>query len=234
MNSVSIKQISKSYPGVNALDNISFQLKKGEIAGLVGENGAGKTTCLRIMAGLMVPNGGTVRILGEKLYPTPEKIRKHIGYLPEGNPLPEELRINEYLSYAASIKGIKSNLVKKEKENMLALLGLKDVESRFIGDLSSGYRQRVGLAAAFLGWPQLILLDEPTRGLDPIQIESLSNIIGKASRRSTLLVSTHGLDQLERIAQRFIFLKSGKIIHDGTLPPDETSLRQFFLKKVGK
>jgi gliding motility-associated transport system ATP-binding protein len=224
-----VKTLEKIYPGTKALDQVSFSIKKGEIVGLVGENGAGKSTCLKIIIGLLKPNKGKVKINGENLFPFPEKKRKNIGYLPEGNPLPDNLRVIEYLDFQGKIKGLKKEKRKLQIKELLKITQLEDKKYHFINVLSSGYKQRVGLCAAFLGYPHIILLDEPTRGLDPHQIIILREIIKKISKNSAVLISTHGLDELEKISSRFLFLKKGKLIHDGPLPDKNSSLLEFFL-----
>ncbi len=224
-----VEGLEKRYPGVRALAGVGFRLRKGEITGLVGANGAGKSTCLKIMTGLMTPTAGRVLIKDVSLFPDPERRRGAMGYLPEGNPLPMDHRVTEYLDFMAALKPRHKRPRRELRDEMLETMGLTDVSRRFIGTLSSGYRQRVGLAAAFMGWPPLIFLDEPSRGLDPYQIEMLSELIRKASRQSAVLVSSHGLDELERIASRFLLLRLGELVHDGPLPEGVSTLREFFL-----
>ncbi|MBU1238323.1 ABC transporter ATP-binding protein [Myxococcota bacterium] len=226
-----VESLEKWYPGIRALSDVSFSLNPGEITGLVGANGAGKSTCIKIMTGLMTPSAGKVLVKGVSLFPNPEYRRRKIGYLPEGNPLPLSHRVIEYLDFMVSLKPIVKKSRREMRDEMLEVMGITDVSKRFIGTLSSGYRQRVGLAATFMGWPPLILLDEPSRGLDPYQIEMLSELIKKASHRSAVLVSSHGLDQLERIAGRFLLLREGILIHDGPLPESMGTLREFFLER---
>ncbi|MBN2723595.1 MAG: ABC transporter ATP-binding protein [Deltaproteobacteria bacterium] len=223
-------EISKVFGKVQALHQCSFKIYSGEITGLIGENGAGKTTCLRIISGTLIPTSGNVQFGNSLMYPEPRHQREKIGYLPEGNPLPQDLRVTEYLKFQKSMKSLSSS----DLEEVIHLMELGNVLKKFIGDLSTGFRQRVGLGCAFMGWPRLIILDEPSRGLDPIQREGLRKIIKTASGRSAVIVSTHGLDELERITSRFIFLKNGHLIHDGETPDAEISLLDYFLSIKGK
>lgn len=220
---LSADKIVKKYGSVKALDNVSIELKSGKITGLIGENGAGKTTLIRILAGVMQPDDGVVDLLGKNMYPNPEVCRKNIGYLPEGNPLPGHLRVSEFISFMASMKNASDDNVNE----ILGLMDLETVRNKFISTLSSGFKQRTGLAATFLGWPQVIILDEPSRGLDPVQTDSLREIIRAASEKSCILISSHGLDELERITEDFLYIKDGRIIFSGNLP-EKISLVDFF------
>lgn len=225
---LSAEKLVKNYGSLKALDQVSIALEIGKITGLIGENGAGKTTLIRILAGVMQPDGGTVKLNGQFMYPHPERCRRNIGYLPEGNPLPGNLRVFEYIDFMASMKQVDD----ENKNEIINLMDLDKVRNKFISTLSSGFRQRTGLAATFLGRPPVIILDEPSRGLDPLQIDTLRDIIRRASEKSCILISSHGLDELERITGEFIYIKEGKTIFSGNLP-DNTTLMNFFHNQIG-
>ncbi|MGM0595402.1 MAG: ABC transporter ATP-binding protein [Myxococcota bacterium] len=227
---VVLDKIDKSFNRNQVLSKLSFKIKKHQITGLIGKNGAGKTTCIKIISGLLAPDSGSVTVLDKRLYPHNHQLKKEIGYLPENNPLPDHMRVNHYLEFRASLKKLKKVQKKNAIEEVIEILELDSVYKTFIGNLSTGYRQRTGLAAVFLGWPRLLILDEPVRGLDPVQIISLRKILLKAAEKCTLIISSHGLDELERITERFIFLQNGKIEHDGSLPQG-LSLREYFLQR---
>jgi len=228
-NLLDIKNLGKIYDkqARAAVDSLDFKLNKGEIVGLLGLNGAGKTTCIKMIAGLIYPTSGKIKFWGKDISEFPNKARRHIGYLPEGNPLWEDATPKEYLFLRASLLNLSSK--NKQIEEITELTEINEVMNIPIAELSSGYRQRVGLSATFLGWPELLLLDEPARGLDPIQIESLNFLIKEASKKSTILISSHVLDELERTASRFIILKQGKLISDQKIS-ETISLREYFLK----
>ncbi|MBU1219373.1 ABC transporter ATP-binding protein [Myxococcota bacterium] len=220
---LSAEKIVKKYGAVKALNNVSIELKSGKITGLIGENGAGKTTLIRILSGVMQPDEGVVRLTGKSMYPNPEVCRNNIGYLPEGNPLPGHLRVSEFISFMASMK----NATNDNINEIINLMDLEIVKNKFISTLSSGFKQRTGLAGTFLGWPPVIILDEPSRGLDPVQTDSLREIIRTAAKKSCILISSHGLDELERITEDFLYIKDGRIIFSGNLP-ENTTLVDFF------
>jgi ABC-2 type transport system ATP-binding protein len=199
---VVLDKINKSFNRNQVLSKLSFQIKENQITGLIGKNGAGKSTCMKIISGLLAP---------------------------DYNPLPDQMRVKHYLEFRGSLKQLRKKPRKNAIDEVVQLLKLDSVYNSFIGNLSTGYRQRTGLAAVFLGWPRLLILDEPVRGLDPVQIISLRKIILEAAKKSTLIISSHGLDELERITERFIFLQNGKIEHDGSLPAGQ-SLREYFLQ----
>ncbi|MDA3865002.1 MAG: ABC transporter ATP-binding protein [Deltaproteobacteria bacterium] len=226
---VVLDKINKSFNRNQVLSKLSFQIKENQITGLIGKNGAGKSTCMKIISGLLAPDSGSVIVLDKSLYPHNHLVKKEIGYLPENNPLPDQMRVKHYLEFRGSLKQLRKKPRKNAIDEVVQLLKLDSVYNSFIGNLSTGYRQRTGLAAVFLGWPRLLILDEPVRGLDPVQIISLRKIILEAAKKCTLIISSHGLDELERITERFIFLQNGKIEHDGSLPAGQ-SLREYFLQ----
>ncbi|MBU1070597.1 ABC transporter ATP-binding protein [Myxococcota bacterium] len=228
MKLVDLQGVSLSYGRIQALDRVSFQLESGETLGLLGENGAGKTTCLRILAGLLLPDQGRVRISGRDLYPEPQRMARRLGFMPTG--LPPDQRVVETLDFRARLCGFSGRRRSAEVERLVTLCQAGDFARRFNGTLSTGMRQRVALAWALCGEPDLILLDEPSFGLDPRQQMSLREIIAAAAQKSAVIVSSHGLDELARIAGRFLVLHHGLVLHDGPAPGP---LLEFFLDLTG-
>ncbi|PKN27527.1 MAG: ABC transporter ATP-binding protein [Deltaproteobacteria bacterium HGW-Deltaproteobacteria-22] len=229
MKLVDLQEVSLSYGRIQALDRVSFQLESGETLGLLGENGAGKTTCLRILAGLLLPDQGRVRISGRDLYPEPQRMARRLGFMPTG--LPPDQRVVETLDFRARLCGFSGRRRTTEVERLVTLCQAGDFARRFNGTLSTGMRQRVALAWALCGEPDLILLDEPSFGLDPRQQMSLREIIAAAAEKSAVIVSSHGLDELARIAGRFLVLHHGRVLHDGPAPGP---LLEFFLDLTGE
>jgi ABC-2 type transport system ATP-binding protein len=225
MKLVELEEVSLHYGPILALDRVSFQLEAGETLGLLGENGAGKTTCLRILAGLLLPDTGRVRCSGRDLYPGPQRLARHIGFMPTG--LVPDQRVVETLDFRARLCGFSGPTRAAEVERLVDLCQVGEFARRFNGTLSTGMRQRVALAWALCGEPDLILLDEPSFGLDPRQQLTLRGIISDAARKSAVIVSSHGLDELARIAGRFLVLHHGKVLHDG---PASGALLEFFLE----
>lgn len=224
MNLVELSAVSLRYGRLLALDGISFRLQAGETLGLLGENGAGKTTCLRILAGLLLPSDGQVRFAGSSLYPHPQRQARRIGFMPTG--LPPDERACETLDFRARLCGLTGGARVAEVERLIDLCQAGDFARRPNGALSTGMRQRVALAWALCGNPDLILLDEPSFGLDPRQQLALRGIIAAAARTSAVIVSSHGLDELARVADRFLVLHHGRVRHDG---PAQGPLLEFFL-----
>jgi len=224
MKLVELQAVSLAYGPILALDRVSFHLDTGETLGLLGENGAGKTTCLRILAGLLLPDEGRVAFFGRDLYPEPQTLARRIGFMPTG--LPPDQRVVETLDFRARLCGFSGNARKTEVERLVALCRAQEFARRYNGQLSTGMRQRVALAWALCGAPELILLDEPSFGLDPRQQVTLREIIADAAKKSAVIVSSHGLDELARVAGRFLVLHHGRVLHDG---PAQGSLLEFFL-----
>ena len=174
---IQVSNLTKRYAGRTAVDDISFTVARGEIVGLLGPNGAGKSTTMRVLAGFMPASSGTVRVAGFDVFHDSQEARRRIGYMPENNPLYAEMRVREYLKFRARLKGLGWKKSRERVTTVMAQCGLKDVERRVIGQLSKGYKQRVGLADALVHEPDLIILDEPTIGLDPQQIRSVRQLI---------------------------------------------------------
>jgi len=209
---IEIKQLTKRYENVTALDRISFEVQRGEIMGFLGPNGAGKTTTLRILTGLVGPTAGSVSINGLDAVSRSLEVRRHVGYLPENVSLYPELRVQEYLDYRARIKGVLRTQRRSRLQEVMERCGLTDVRRRLVGRLSKGYRQRVGLADCLIGHPSVLVLDEPTVGLDPNQIRHTRDFIKELGRTTTILLSTHILPEVEMTCQRVTIINNGRIV----------------------
>ena len=211
--SIEIKNISKTYGDKQALDNISFSIKKGEIVGLLGPNGAGKSTLMKILTTYLSPDKGSVMVNDYSAATQPMEVKRSIGYLPEHNPLHLDMFVREYLNYIVSIYKVD----KQQIEPILQDCGLSDHANKKIGALSKGYRQRLGLAAALISNPEVLILDEPTTGLDPNQLIEIRNLIREAGKEKTILLSTHIMQEVEAICDRVIIIKEGQIVADKIL-----------------
>ena len=225
---IEVSELTKRYAGHTAVAGISFHVKRGEIVGLLGPNGAGKSTTMRILSGFLPATSGTVRVAGFDVVTQSDEVRRRIGYMPENNPLYPEMRVREYLKFRARIKGLSRQRANARVDTVLQQCSLADVSKKIIGHLSKGYRQRVGLADALVHEPELIILDEPTIGLDPNQIRSVRQLIKDLAQKHTVLISTHLLHEAELTCHRMIILREGKILAEGT--PD--NLQQTMSKSV--
>ena len=208
--------LTKSYGSTHAVRNLSFTVEKGEVVGFLGPNGAGKSTTMRILCGYLPADSGEVSIAGFDIFSESLKARSRIGYLPENVPLYPEMRVSEYLRYRASLKGVRSRRVPEKVLDSLDLCGLRHVEGQLIGTLSKGYRQRVGLADALVNEPDILILDEPTIGLDPNQIREVRTLIRRLASRHTILLSSHILSEVEMTCSRVLILNRGRIVATGT------------------
>jgi ABC-2 type transport system ATP-binding protein len=209
--SIVVQNVTKLYGEQKALDNVSFEVKTGEIVGFLGPNGAGKSTMMKIITGFIPASSGGVNVNGLFVGTNNLEIRKHIGYLPENNPLYPEMYVREYLGFVASI--YKSNIPKKQQiDNIVELTGLIPEQRKKIGSLSKGYRQRVGLAQALIHNPGVLILDEATTGLDPNQIVEIRNLIKEAGKEKTVMLSTHIMQEVEAICDRVIIVDKGVIV----------------------
>src|SRR6202453_13732 len=208
---IEVENFSKSYYGFRAVQGINFSLEKGGIVGFLGPNGAGKSTTMKVLAGYLPPTGGRIRIAGLDVGTDSIEVRKRIGYMPENVPLYTDMRVNEFLRFRAELKKVKRRNVKDRVETVKELCHLKDVENKIIGTLSKGYRQRVGLADAMVHDPELLILDEPTIGLDPNQIRSVREMIKDLGKHHTILLSTHILSEVELTCNRVLVINRGKI-----------------------
>jgi ABC-2 type transport system ATP-binding protein len=219
---IEAQNLSRRYGDFTAVNDVSFAVGEGEILGLLGPNGAGKTTTIRMITGFLPPTGGRVTIGGTDLFEAPVQARRQIGYLPENVSLYGEMRVSEYLAYRARLEGLKRAEAKRACESALERCLLSDVRNQVIGTLSKGYRQRVGLATAILHDPEVLILDEPTVGLDPKQIIAIRELIRDLGRERTLILSTHILSEVELLCRRVLIIDKGRIVAEGT--PE--SLRQ--------
>lgn len=208
---IEVENVSKLYPNKKGISEISFSLEKGEILGLLGPNGAGKTTTMRIITGYLYPSSGTVRVGGYDLFDHPQTVRRHIGYLPEIPPLYPEMSVLGYLEFVARLKGLGKQAVAKEIGRVVEVTGLGNVRSQLIGSLSKGYKQRVGLAQALLNSPPVLILDEPTVGLDPKQIIEIRNLIKSLAREHTVILSSHILPEVNMICKRVVIMDQGRL-----------------------
>jgi len=213
---VSVENITKSYGFQKAVDSISFNVKAGEIVGFLGPNGAGKTTTMKIITCYMTPNGGDVKIGGVSILAQPEEVKKHIGYLPETNPLYKEMPMIDYLKFVAELQGVPKGKIRDRIFEMIQVCGLKNEKYKKIGELSKGYQQRVGLAQAMIHDPDVLILDEPTSGLDPNQIVEIRELIKKIGREKTVILCSHILAEVEATCDRIVIINKGKLVADGT------------------
>jgi ABC-2 type transport system ATP-binding protein len=211
------QEVSKKYGGHEILHQLSFTIQKGEVVALLGPNGAGKSTLLKILSSYLSPTSGSVSIDGLDLYEYSLELRARLGYLPENVPLYPEMKVGEYLSYRAALKKVRSRRISEKVIDVLDLCGLRSVENKLIETLSKGYRQRVGLADALVNEPDLLILDEPTIGLDPLQQAHIHGLIANLAKRHTLFISTHSLQEAEMLCKRHLILHNGRIAASGTL-----------------
>ena len=213
---IEVSNLTKRYAGHTALAGISFSVARGEIVGLLGPNGAGKSTTMRILSCFMPATSGSARVAGYDVFHDSEEARRRIGYMPENNPLHNEMRVREYLKFRARLKGLSRAHSRERIDTVLQQCSLTDVSTRIIGQLSKGYRQRVGLADAIVHEPDLIILDEPTIGLDPHQIRLVRQLIKSLAGAHTVLISTHILPEVEMTCSRVMIMLGGKILASDT------------------
>ena len=209
---IEVSNLTKRYAGRTAVNDLSFSVARGEIVGLLGPNGAGKSTTMRILSCFMPATSGTARVAGFDVFHQSAEARRRIGYMPENNPLYPEMRVREYLKFRARLKGLGWRRSRERVTTVMEQCGLADVGRRVIGQLSKGYRQRVGLADALVHEPELIILDEPTIGLDPHQIRSVRQLIKSLAGKHTVLISTHILPEAEMMCSRMLIMFDGKIL----------------------
>lgn len=212
---IRVENLTKSYGQREAVRGLTFEVPKGQVCGFLGPNGAGKSTTLRMITGFLAPTTGAIRIAGVDALASPIEARRHIGYMPEACPLYPEMRVGEYLRYRAELKGVPRARIAARVKTSLDQAAVADVEQRIIGQLSKGYRQRVGLADALVADPPLLVLDEPTAGLDPNQIRQVRALVGDLAKDKTVLISTHILPEVEAICDRVLILSKGKMVSDG-------------------
>lgn len=217
--SIKVSNLTKYYGDYLAVDDISFETKKGEILGFLGPNGAGKSTTMKIITTYLPPTSGTVEVYGNDVEEKSLEVRKRLGYLPELNPLYYDMNPEDYLDFIAALDGIPKADIKKKREEMIRVCGLETMRHKDIGTLSKGFKQRVGLAQAMINNPDILILDEPTSGLDPNQIIEIRNLIKKLGKEKTVILSTHILSEVTATCNRVIIINKGRIVADGT--PEE-------------
>ena len=231
---IHVSHLTKYYGDYPAVRNVSFDVPRGQIVGFLGPNGAGKSTTMRILAGYLTATSGQATIDGTDVFWNPVEVRRKIGYMPENCPLYPEMRVREYLSFRAGIKGIHGREARNRIEYVLERCWLPEVRNQLIGTLSKGYRQRVGLADVLLHNPPVLILDEPTAGLDPTQIRETRSLIRELGQEHTLLLSTHILSEVEVTCQEVIIINRGQVAASGTLEELRSgqSLEEKFIRIV--
>jgi len=208
---IEINNLVKSYGDKKAVKGISFTVNDDEVLGFLGPNGAGKTTTMNIITGYLSSTSGTVKVNGHDILEEPELAKKEIGYLPENPPLYTDMTVNEYLSFICDLKGVAKDKRKEQLVNIKSMVKIEDVQDRLIGNLSKGYKQRVGIAQALVGNPSILILDEPTVGLDPNQIIEIRRLIRSLSKTHSIIISSHILSEIQEIADRVVIINRGKI-----------------------
>jgi ABC-2 type transport system ATP-binding protein len=211
---VEIQKLTKTYGSQNAVDNISFTAEKGEIVGFLGPNGAGKSTTMKIATGYLPPTAGSVRVVGHDVATDSLAVRRHVGYLPEHNPLYLDMYVHEYLEFIGSVHGLRGSALRSRVAELVRRVGLSREQNKLIGALSKGYRQRVGLAQALIHDPDVLILDEPTTGLDPNQILEIRELIREVAENKTVIFSTHILPEVTALCSRVIIISRGKLVAD--------------------
>lgn len=213
---IEVENLTKRYAGYTAVDGLSFNVRRGEIVGFLGPNGAGKSTTMRILSCYMAATSGSAKVAGFDIFTQADEVRARIGYMPENNPLHTDMRVREYLKFRARLKGLTRVRSRERVDVVIDQCSLKDVHNKVIGTLSKGYRQRVGLADSLVHEPELIILDEPTIGLDPHQIRSVRQLIKSLATKHTVLISTHILPEVEMICNRVVIIRDGRILASDT------------------
>lgn len=226
---IQVEKLTKRYGSFTAVDGISFSIEAGEICGFLGPNGAGKTSTMRVLTGFMPPTEGAVTVAGFDVYKDVIEVKRRVGYLPESTPLYTDMRVSEYLDFVAEVKGLRGRMKKKKVADVMESTHLTDRQKSLISSLSKGYRQRVGLAQALLNDPQVLVLDEPTIGLDPKQITDIRSLIKELSGKRTVILSSHILPEVQMICSRVIIINNGKLIAADT--PERLASQ---LEKVGR
>ena len=233
---VEVSHLSKNYGSHPAIRDLTFSVADGQVYGLLGPNGAGKSTIMNILTGYLAPTGGEVKVAGFSLPEQAQQAKACVGYLPEQPPLYPEMTVQEYLDFAAELKGVKKAERKEQVRSAVRRTGLEKVLPRLIRSLSKGYRQRVGIAQALLGSPKLIILDEPTVGLDPAQVIEIRKLIRELGQAHTVILSSHILSEVQAVCQQVLILSKGRLAASGSLQEltaDGRSLEEVFLELTG-
>ncbi|MCF8297065.1 MAG: ATP-binding cassette domain-containing protein [Saprospiraceae bacterium] len=228
-----IENLTKKYGTQKAVDNISFQVKTGEVCGFLGPNGAGKTTTMKAITTFLSPTKGVIKVGEYSVSDNAEEVKKHIGYLPETNPLYQDMAVIDYLYFVSDLQGIEKSRIKDRILEMVILCGLEGEKHKKIEELSKGYQQRVGLAQALIHDPEVLILDEPTSGLDPNQIVEIRELIRRIGREKTVILSSHILAEVEATCDRILIINKGKIVADGTASQLRKQAQGREILKVG-
>ena len=221
---IQVENLTKVYGATRAVDDVTFNVRKGEVLGFLGPNGAGKSTTMKVLTCYLAPTGGRAKVAGFDVFDNSLEVRKHLGYLPEDTPLYKDMTVLEYLQFAAAMRGMASDRSEKRIKEIGGRCGLHEVAGKLVGELSRGYRQRVGLAQAMLDDPDILILDEPTSGLDPNQIVEIRQLIKEVGKEKTVILSTHILPEVQATCSRILIISSGKLVADGS--PDELRARE--------
>ena len=214
---IEVRELTKNYGPYKAIDRLSFSVKKGEVVGFLGPNGAGKTTTMKIITGFMAPSEGSVQVAGFDVFENPIEVKKRIGYLPETPPVYGEMSVEDYLRFVANLKGVEKSRITSLVERALEKTDLGNVRKRMIQNLSKGYRQRVGISQALVSDPEVLVLDEPTVGLDPRQVHEVRMLIKELAGQHTIILSTHILPEVQASCERIIIVNKGKIVAQDTI-----------------
>ena len=223
--SIVVQDLSKVYNTQKAVDHISFQAQPGDILGFLGPNGAGKSTTMKIATGYLSPTSGSVQVCGYDVMENSVEVRKKVGYLPEHNPLYLDMYVHEYLRFIGSLHSMNGKSLKNRVDEMVEICGLSLEQHKKIGALSKGYRQRIGLAQSLIHDPQVLILDEPTTGLDPNQITEIRNLIKNISQKKTVIFSTHIMQEVQALCNRVIIIHRGKVVTDSLMQDLQTTLK---------
>ncbi|MEM8867853.1 MAG: ABC transporter ATP-binding protein [Verrucomicrobiota bacterium] len=225
-HSIYVKNLTRYYGAIAAIKNVSFNVNRGEVVGFLGPNGAGKSTTMRILSGLLPASSGSAWVSGTSVAQNPKEVKRRIGFMPENNPLPDDMRVVEYLRYRGRLKEVPGRKLRASVEEVMEVCDLaRTARRKIIGTLSKGFRQRVGIADALLGDPEVIIMDEPTIGLDPHQIQGIRKLIDSLRGRLTVVLSSHILPEIERSCDRVIIINRGRVVASGT----SAELREEFL-----
>jgi ABC-2 type transport system ATP-binding protein len=216
MAMIEVEELRKSYGSFEALRGISFHVDRGEIVGFLGPNGAGKTTCMKVITGYMAATAGTVRVDGVDVHEDSLRTRAKIGYLPENAPIYPDMMVHDYLRYVADLRGIPKGERAAKMRSVAEACGLREVAGKLVSELSKGYRQRVGLAQALIHDPEVLILDEPTAGLDPNQIVEIRELVKRLGKQRTIILSTHNLPEVLQTCDRMVIVHQGRLVADGT------------------
>ena len=231
---IELEHVVKNYGGIPALRDVSFHVHAGETVGLLGRNGAGKTTALNLITGYFPPTEGSVRIGGKEMMAEPRNCKRMIGYLPEKPPLYDEMTVEEYLLFVSELREVVRKANRKHVEEIMELCGLTEMRQRVIGNLSKGYRQRTGIAQALCGAPEILILDEPTVGLDPKQTVEMRELIRRLGESHTVLFSSHLLSEVQQLCSRVIILHEGRMIRSLELGAEESGTIRLRLRVAGQ